>query len=323
MDSNLKWFLDELAYFRGALHLAGWAFHSTAPVREMSCLLRSGAHLQVNDYGLESRDVQGVHGPAAQNCRFRAVIPGDDPEQFVDLKLAFLLADGSRREVDGLVARRLDADPYYRLQYGFFERLGHLGQGTILEIGSRNRRGDADPYPLLQSSFVRRHLIPPVMDYVGMDIVPAENVDVVGDAHSLGAMFQPERFDAIFAAYVFEHLLMPWKVAVEMNKVLKTGGLVMVLTHQAWPLHELPCDFWRFSDQAWKALFNRFTGFEILETAMGEPASIVPHLLHPTTAGLDLQPTRLMSGVVGRKVAGTALEWPADPAEILTASYPD
>jgi hypothetical protein len=34
------------------------------------------------------------------------------------------------------------------------------------------------------------------------------------------------------------------KVALEMNRIMKTGGLVMLATHQTWPLHEVPWDFW-------------------------------------------------------------------------------
>ena len=95
------------------------------------------------------------------------------------------------------------------------------------------------------------------MRYVGTDIVAASNVHVVGDAHRLGSMFPKDEFDAVYAAYVFEHLLMPWKVVLELKQ---------------------PWDFWRFSNSAWQALFNADTGFRIVDTALGEPSSIVAHL---------------------------------------------
>lgn len=53
-----------------------------------------------------------------------------------------------------------------------------------------------------------------------LDILPGENVDVVGDAHALVALFPAERFDAFCSVSVFEHLLMPWAVIPQINKIL-------------------------------------------------------------------------------------------------------
>jgi hypothetical protein len=74
----------------------------------------------------------------------------------------------------------------------------------------------------------------------------------------------------VFATSVFEHLMMPWKVVIELNRILEQSGLVMLTSHQTWPLREVPWDYWRFCDQAWHALFNPSTGFEVLQAALGE-----------------------------------------------------
>jgi hypothetical protein len=76
---------------------------------------------------------------------------------------------------------------------------------------------------------------------------------------------------------VFEHLAMPWKVAVEMAKVMAPGAVAYIQTHQTYPIHDAPWDYWRMSKDAWPALFNRSTGFEILDIGEAEPAFIVPH----------------------------------------------
>jgi len=183
--------------------------------------------------------------------------------------------------------------------------------GKVLELGSRNRSG-----------VIRRQLVPDSLHYIGLDILAGDDVDIVGDAHSLSTLFEPNTFDAIFAMSVFEHLLMPWKVILEMNHVMKTGGLVMIATHQTWPLHESPWDFWRFSDQSWRGLFNQYTGFEIIETAMGEPGSILSRILHPATLGIDGQPAYLGSAVLCKKVADTRLSWDVDVAKVLDTMYP-
>ena len=72
-------------------------------------------------------------------------------------------------------------------------------------------------------------------------------MDVMGDAHKLSDYFDKDSFDVIFSMSVFEHLAMPWKVALELNKVLKPGGMMLHTTHQTWPLHEEPWDYWRYS----------------------------------------------------------------------------
>ncbi|WP_373690468.1 methyltransferase domain-containing protein [Sphingobium sp. DEHP117] len=63
--------------------------------------------------------------------------------------------------------------------------------------------------------------------------------------------FEASSFDAVYSVSVFEHLLMPWKVALEMNRVLRMGGIAYIHTHQTLGLHDMPWDFWRFSDTSW------------------------------------------------------------------------
>jgi len=294
---DLHWFLDEMCYFRGMLYLSGWAYHPTARVQEIGCILGDEKYVRLDGYGKQSPDVAAAHGPAAAaSCRFDSKLAVTaDPAQLATLRLVFVLEDGTRLEIANPTHRRLHSDPYYLLQERFFEMLTHRQSGNFLELGSRDRRYDVDSFPLLRSSYVREHRIPKTMRYLGTDIVPAANVHVVGDAHHLSSMFRKNEFDAVYAAYVFEHLLMPWKVVLELNKIMKLGGTILILTHQSWPLHEQPWDFWRFSNNAWHALFNVHTGFRIVETALGEPSSIVPQLLHATTAGLDKQPAPQVS----------------------------
>jgi len=100
------------------------------------------------------------------------------------------------------------------------------------------------------------------------------------------------------------------------------GGLVMLTTHQTWPVHEAPWDFWRYSDSAWHALFNRFTGFEVVETALGSPACVVAQTLLPSTLNLDRQPAYLGSAVLTRKVSTCLLSWDVDLGSVIHTSYP-
>ena len=169
----------------------------------------------------------------------------------------------------------------------------------VLEIGSRDRSG-----------FVSRNaLVPSWMDYTGADILPGDNVDVVCDAHQIAACFPAESFDYVFSVNVFEHILMPWQVVLEINQVLKVGGKVMIFTHQTMPLHDTPCDYWRFSDTAWSGLFNADTGFTILTCGMGDPVEIVARKAHPGSYGLSLAPAYLHSMVLAEKISAAKVAW--------------
>ena len=149
----------------------------------------------------------------------------------------------------------------------------------VVEIGSRARSGTSTS-----------HGCPKAASYVGFDIVDGPNVDVLGDAHAFAEHFEPSSIDAVFSLSTFEHLAMPWVVVAQLNRVLRTGGLPYIGSHQTWPLHDSPWDFWRFSSSAWRALLNEQTGFEIVEVAMGDSASIVADHVSLGTENLGSTP---------------------------------
>jgi hypothetical protein len=183
--------------------------------------------------------------------------------------------------------------------------------GGLLEVGSRARSG-----------VTRQDWMPAGWEYRGLDIVRGPNVDIVGDAHELSALFPTKRFDAVMAFSVLEHMLMPWKFVIELNAVLNDGAVGLFTTHQCWPVHDQPWDFWRFSDQAWHGLLNPATGFEILEARMGEPAFVVAQRCHTVTAFGTGQAGYLASNVLFRKIANTSLAWPVKIEEVLSTNYP-
>lgn len=206
----------------------------------------------------------------------------------------------------------LESDPAHKLIAKFFgQHLPEIKEGIVVELGSRARSG-----------IERKQLIPDHLDYVGFDIKEGPNVDVVGDAHELSRYFKKKSIAAVFSMSVFEHLVMPWKVAIEINKVLTVGGISFHTTHQAWPLHEKPWDFWRFSDTSWKAIFNQKTGFELIEAKMGEPGHIHPHNLHPAVEEVSKYPVYLMSTVLSRKISRSWLRWNVSMSDITDSPYP-
>jgi hypothetical protein len=180
----------------------------------------------------------------------------------------------------------------------------------LLELGGRKRSGNTYAQALGDC------------DVTVFDIVAAEGVDVVGDAHELSQHFPPEHFDFVMSVSVFEHLLMPWKVALELNKVMKTGGYCLINSHQVTGVHEMPWDFWRFSDTAWSSLFNARTGFEMIEAGLGQFMQLVTVGWDPSYRGSEESGGFENSGALVRKVGPSNLEWDVSLTEVITTEYP-
>ena len=188
------------------------------------------------------------------------------------------------------------------------------GPGTarpkLLDIGGRARSG------------VQRSKDYPNCDVTVIDIIAAPGVDVVGDAHELSRYFPAATFDFALSTAVFEHLAMPWKVAVEMAKVLKPNGLAMIFTHQTIGMHDLPWDFFRFSDSAFGALFNRATGFEVVATRMTGFMHVVPAAWSERHRGGERAGGFELSSALVRKVGEPAVDWDVRVSDFTATSYP-
>ena len=210
------------------------------------------------------------------------------------------------------VSEALAADPGHALWAQFHQLVRDAAPQVAVEVGSRARSGN-----------VYRDWLPETCRYVGFDVLAGPNVDVVGDAHRLSAHLDCASVDVAWSISTFEHLAMPWVAAVELGRVMKLGGLVYVQSHQTWPVHDAPWDFWRFSKFGWDTLFHSYSGFEVIAAEMGEPASVRAHIQHPPTIGLEDQPSFLFSAVIARKIGESDLRWEVPLDEVLRGSrYP-
>jgi SAM-dependent methyltransferase len=180
----------------------------------------------------------------------------------------------------------------------------------LLDLGGRRRSGGSYSDDLAQC------------DVVVFDIVADEGVDVVGDAHELSRHFPDGHFDFVLSVSVFEHLLMPWKVALELNRVMRTGGYCYVHTHQTLGMHELPWDFWRYSNTVWNGLFNARTGFEIVETGLGHFMQLVTVGWNERYRGAEHGGGFESSGVLVRKTGTPDVAWDVSLGEVIATEYP-
>ena len=184
------------------------------------------------------------------------------------------------------------------------------GRPALLDVGGRAR------------SYVQKSGDFPHCDVTVFDIHADPGVDVVGDAHELSRYFPAETFDFVQSLAVFEHQLMPWKAAVEINRVMKTGGVCYIWAPQTHALHDMPWDFFRFSDTAWSALFNAHTGFEILGTDMSLQVHVVPRVYPETPADPEHTAGFMACGVIARKIGPALVDWPVPLRDVIDTSYP-
>jgi SAM-dependent methyltransferase len=165
--------------------------------------------------------------------------------------------DSAYLAADVPMSRIASHQNYKKYLYG----IGNKAGMRVLEIGSREVTGASD---------ARAALMP--AEYVGFDMYPGPNVDVVGDAHRLSEYFESgQQFDIIYSSACFEHFAMPWKVATEISKILKVGGTLFIETHFSFSSHERPWHFFQYSDMALKVLFSKALGFECIEAGMSNP----------------------------------------------------
>lgn len=158
------------------------------------------------------------------------------------------------------------------------------------------------------------------------DINPGDNVDIVGDAHQLSQHLPATSYDFVQSISVFEHLARPWVVIAEINKVMKVGGLLFIASHQTVGMHDVPWDFWRFSDQAYRALLSEETGFKVLAAEMHEPAHIVPQLyVHDLHQGCEQAAGFMSSAVLAIKTRDSQHSFEAAdaaPPDVMNTPYP-
>jgi SAM-dependent methyltransferase len=94
------------------------------------------------------------------------------------------------------------------------------------------------------------------VDVVAFDIYVSPSVQFVGDAH--GIPLADECVDGVIIQAVLEHVLDPQRVAAEVERVLKPGGIVYADTPFMQQVHEGPYDFTRFTESGHRYLFRRF-----------------------------------------------------------------
>jgi len=114
----------------------------------------------------------------------------------------------------------------------------------------------------------REVLVDHDVNYVGVDVVAGENVDVV--------MKKPYRipmksnsFDLVITGSAFEHIPFMWASFLEITRVLRPGGLIFLTAPSRGHIH-FDMDCWRFYPDSMRAL-AAFARINLLEAHTDMP----------------------------------------------------
>lgn len=129
------------------------------------------------------------------------------------------------------------------------DAINNFASGNVLDVGCGNK-----PY---------KNIFPDsIKEYIGCDIEQSslKVVDKICPATALD--FDKDSFDTVFCTQVLEHVYDHKKAIFEIGRVLKPGGFFIGSVPMAWPHHEEPFDFFRFTKYGLEGLIKE-AGMEV------------------------------------------------------------
>lgn len=165
-------------------------------------------------------------------------------------------------------------DLQWSLVVASLTRVAPQARGKLLDVGCGDK-----PY---------EHLFRPYVDsYLGIEhqgsfqetsASARSKADQLYDGRRLP--FDAETFDTVLCVQVLEHTPDPAALVVEMGRVLKKGGLLILMAPFSFRLHEEPHDYFRFTPHGLRELCGR-ADLEVFEVApQGSLWSLLGHKLN-------------------------------------------
>lgn len=93
--------------------------------------------------------------------------------------------------------------------------------------------------------------------WVASDIISSQEVEFVANLETLVSDMESQRvelFDAVYCASVLEHVRRPWLAVQQMANSVNVGCPILINTHQTFPVHNYPSDYFRFTIESLKSM---------------------------------------------------------------------
>ncbi len=125
----------------------------------------------------------------------------------------------------------------------------------VIDIGSRDVNG-SHRYLFDSDKF----------EYVGLDLVPGKNVDIIPKKVYAWTEIQDNSYDVVITNQTFEHIEFFWVTFQEMVRILKPKGLLCIVCPRGFGLHRFPVDCYRFDADGLFAL-ARFGNLKVMHVS--------------------------------------------------------
>ena len=97
----------------------------------------------------------------------------------------------------------------------------------------------------------------PGKKYIGADMREGPGVDVILNLHNIN--LPSESVGTVLILDTLEHVEFPRKAIKEIHRILKSNGILIMSSVMYFPIHNHPCDYWRFTPEAFRSLLEPFT----------------------------------------------------------------
>jgi SAM-dependent methyltransferase len=127
----------------------------------------------------------------------------------------------------------------------------------VLDVGSRAiGAGSASHRPTIIANG---------WNYLGIDLEPGENVDlVVADGNDWTEILD-NSYDVVLCSQVLEHTRYPWRLAQEIARVLRPRGVALLIAPSSGHVHRYPEDCFRYFPDGFPALAST-AGLLVIES---------------------------------------------------------
>jgi SAM-dependent methyltransferase len=130
-----------------------------------------------------------------------------------------------------------------------------------------------------------------VTEYVGVDVVENPAAELLGPVEALPV--DDASFDVVLCTQVLEHCDDPPQAVRELHRVARAGGRVLASTHGVQVYHPSPADYWRWTHEGLRRLFeqNALWASLTVEPAAGSASALA--MLLGTYVEIAFRRTRL------------------------------